>query len=288
MGDTTPIPPPSDDKPAGGDKGNPGTGPGRGSSLADKPVEDDKELDKQVTGWLNQLGKSFSEKDRIAVLVALGKLGPKVKDKAGKAVAKCMLDPSGDVGRAAQDALEKIDPAVVKECTAIVRDRDNELRLRSIQTLGSLGKEGKSATPILIDVVDKVVENRVKVSKPSEVVAAAIQALVAIAPDDERLSPQLVKWMREVADERVQLAIIDGVTRVKWHNKDDKRAAVAILVKQVSVKGRPTVQAAAANALGDFGPDAKEAVGALKIAKGDESVSVRESAARALAKIQSD
>jgi HEAT repeat protein len=51
---------------------------------------------------------------------------------------------------------------------------------------------------------------------------------------------------------------------------------------------RPTVQAAAADALGDFGPDAKAAVEALKAAKGDSSAAVRQSAERALAKIQGD
>jgi len=282
-----PTVPPPPDQGAEGDKGSQGAGPGRGPDPPDASAADDKELAQQLASLLKQLDKSFSEEARIAALKALGKLGPRVKDKAGKAVAQCMVDPSADIGRAARDALEKIDPAVVKECTAIIRDRDNELRLRSIQTLGSLGKEGKSATPILMDVVEKVVGSRVKVPEPSKVAAAAIQALVAIAPDDERLPRRLVKWM-EVPDERVQLATLAGVTRLKWHSKDDKHAAVIGLAKQVNAANWPTVKAAAADALAEFGPDAKAAVDALKVAKGDSSAVVRESAERALAKIQGD
>jgi serine/threonine protein kinase len=281
--------PPQPHRPAGGDKGSQGAAPSRGPDLPDKAAEDDRESTQQVAGLLRQLDKSsaFSEEARIAALKSLGKLGPRVKDKAGKAVAQCMVDPSGDVGRAARDALEKIDPAVVKECTAIIRDRDNELRLRSIQTLASLGKDGSSATPILMDVVEKVVGSRVRVPEPSKVAAAAIQALLAIGSDDERLPRRLVKWM-EVPDEQVQLACIAGVTRVRWQSKDDKQAAVMSLRKELRAGNRPTVQAAAADALGDFGSDAKAAVEALKVAKGDPAAAVRESAERALAKIQGD
>ena len=125
------------------------------------------------------------------------------------------------------------------------------------------------------------------VMMPSKVAAAAIQALLAIGSDDERLPRRLVKWM-EVPDEQVQLACIAGVTRVRWQSKDDKQAAVMSLRKELRAGNRPTVQAAAADALGDFGSDAKAAVEALKVAKGDPAAAVRESAERALAKIQGD
>src|SRR5262249_38923583 len=103
-------------------------------SLADdKLVDDDKESARGV-GLVRQLDKSLPTEDRIKALEALGKLGLKAKDKGGKAVAQCMVDPNPKVGREARDTLEKIDPPVAKECTAIVRDSD--LRLPSIQTLG--------------------------------------------------------------------------------------------------------------------------------------------------------
>jgi serine/threonine protein kinase len=281
-----PPPPPGGGKPAEGDKGGQGAGPGGGPGLPEKPAEDDKKLAQQVATLLGQLGNTFSEQERIAALKALGKLGPKVKDQAGEAVARRMVDPSEEVGRAARDALDKIDPAVVKECTAIVRDHDNEVRVRSIQTLGSLGKGAKSATPILIDVVDKLVEGRVRVPEPSKIVTAAIQALVAIAPEDERLTRRLVKEWLAVRDEHVQLAAIDGITRVKWHSQDEKHAAIMSLAKQVNTAAWPTVRVAAATALGEFGPEAKDTVGALEKAKGDSSAAVRESAERALDKIR--
>jgi serine/threonine protein kinase len=270
------VPPPS-----------PGTGPTPTPSgpphPGNKPAEDAK---KKAAGLVKQLDKSFSEQDRITTLKALGELGPDAKDIAGKAVARCMVDSSKEVGLAARDALQKIDPTVAEECIIVVRDKDDAKRLRSLETLAKLGKEALSATPILMDMVDKVIDKRVTVAQPSKVIAAGILALVAIAPDDERLPQRLVKYWLVVPDERVQLAAIDAVTRVKWHNNEDKRRAVTRLMKHVRAGGSPAVKAAAANALGDFGPDAKAAAGALEAARGDSSDDVRKAAERALDRIR--
>ena len=280
-------PPASPQQPYGGGTPSAPTSP-ISSPSEDKPVDDGKES-ARVQGLIGQLDKSLPTEDRVKALEALGKLGPRAKDKGGRAVAQCMVDPNPKVGREARDALEKIDPVVAKECTAIVRD--NDLRLPSIQTLGRLGKEARSATPILIHVIRTVIEKpevRAQIAKPFEVAAAAIDALVAIAPDYEDLPPRLMRrWMEEAPDERVKIATVRALPKLDWHKttKDDKHAAVSSLVKELKAATWPTVRAAAADALGDFGPDAKAAADALKVAKGDPNDEVRKKAERALDKI---
>ena len=277
--------PPVPDKPI--DRPPPGSSLGGDKPANSQPTEDDKAL-VQVTGLLKQLDASLPTETRMAALEALGKLGPKVKDTAGKPVARCMLDHNPKIGRKALDALEKIDPAVAKECTDILVD--NELRLKSIETLARLGRDAKSATPILVGVVDKVIASRgvgLNVQKPFDVAAAAVRALVVIAPDDERLPRHFVAWI-EVADEGVKVAAVSGLPRLERLSQKDKHDAVLGLSKQLKVADSPRVKTAAADALGEFGPDAKAAVGALENAKVDKNAEVRQSAQRALDKIRGE
>jgi HEAT repeat protein len=232
---------------------------------------------------------TYSTEDRIKALEALGKLGPKVKDAAGRAVAQCMLDRNKRVGLKALDALEKIDPAIAKECNAIVVI-DNEHCLTSIQALGRLGKDARSATPILMHVAATLLEPHgvgLRVSKPVDLAAAAIQALVAIAPEEKGLARRFLTWM-EAPDEGVRLTIVIGLPRLEQLGKEDKQHAISGLLKQLKVAPWEKVRTAAADALGEFGPEAKAAVEALENAKGDRNEGVRQSARRALSRIRGD
>jgi HEAT repeat protein len=249
----------------------------------DEPVEDDKAL-AQVSGWLKQLDRSLPPETRIAALEALSKLGPRVKDVAGKAIAEHLLDRNTTVGRKAKAALEKIDPAVAEECTAIIVDKDH--RLQSIETLAKLGREAKSATPILLWVVDSRAAGS-DPKKPSDVIAPAIRALVAVAPDDERLPHRFVTWISS-AEEDVRLAVVTGFPKLERLSKKGKQDAITTLAKVLKVADSAKMRAAAADALGEFGPDAITAERTLEAATADSNEEVRRSAQRALRKIRGE
>jgi hypothetical protein len=251
------------------------------------PLEDEKVLS-EARRWLKQLDGTFPSEDRIKALEALGKLGPPVKDVAGRTVAQCMFDRNPTVGLKAADAMERIDPAVGKDCRTIV-STDKEHILESIKALGQLGKDAKSAIPILVHVVRRLLETGqvgLHLAKPNEVAAAAIQALVTIAPGEKGLTAHFVNWLN-APDETVRLVIVIGLPRLEQGNKEDKQLAVTGLKRQLadnSVK----VRGAAADGLGDFGPDAKGALEALEKARGDRDRGVRDSAKRALDKIRGE
>jgi hypothetical protein len=275
--DQTPsgVSPPSEEKP-------PVEPPPGGSG---PPIQDEKVLS-EARRWLKQLDATFSQEERIKALEALGKLGPPVKDVAGRTVAQCMMDRNPTVGLKAADALERIDPAVGKDCRTIV-SADKKHILESIKALGQLGKDAKSAVPILVHVVRRLLETAhigLDLAKPNEVAAAAIQALVATAPGEKGLTAHFVNWLN-APDETVRLVIVIGLPRLEQASKEDKQLAVTGLKRQLadnSVK----VRGASADALGEFGPEAKAAVEALEKARGDRDMGVRDSAKRALDKIR--
>ncbi len=259
-------------------------------SAVNQTADDEKALGEART-WVKQLDSSYSTEDRIRALEALGKLGPRVKDVAGRAVAQCMIGPqnSRKVGLKALDALERIDPIVAKECNAIVVI-DKEHCLASIQALGRLGKDAKSALPILIHVARTLLETPLiglQVPKPAELAAATIQALVAIAPEEKGLARRVVTWM-ETHDESVKLACVIGLRHLEQLSKEEKQYAVAGLTKQLKLAPSDKVRAGAAEALGEYGVDARVAVEALENAKGDRNEAVRQSARQALTKIRGD
>jgi hypothetical protein len=263
---------------------------GRTPSVVPPPPEekslDDEKVLSEARRWLKQLDATFSQEERIKALEALGKLGPPVKDVAGRTVAQCMFDRNPTVGLKAADALERIDPAVGKDCRTIV-SADKKHIQESIKAIGQLGKDATSAVPILIHVVRRLLETAhigLDLAKPNEVAAAAIQALVAIAPGEKGLTAHFVNWLN-APDETVRLVIVIGLPRLEQANKEDKQLAVTGLKRQLadnSVK----VRGAAADGLGEFGADAKAAVEALEKARGDRDMGVRDSAKRALDKIR--
>jgi hypothetical protein len=218
----------------------------------------------------------------MAALEALGQLGPRVKDAAGKVVAGCMLDRNTVVGRKAKSALERIDPAVAEECTTIIVDKEH--RVRSIETLGKLGRDARSATPVLIWVVESRAAGP-NPRRPFEAAAAAIRALVLVAPDDVRLPARFVRWMGG-PDEDESLAAVAGFSGLEKVGKQNMREGVLRLAKIVTAAPSPRVRAAAADALGEFGAEAAAAERALEAATADSNEDVRHSASRALRKVR--
>jgi hypothetical protein len=273
----SPPPPPSVD-------GAPPTQPLPAPPPDDKPAEGDKGMER-VAGLLRQLDRTFPAETRIAALEALGRMGPKVKGAAGKAVAEQMLDPNTAVGRKAKAALERIDPAVAEECTTIIVDKEH--RLKSIETLAKLGKDARSATHVLLWVVENHVMGGSDPKKPVDAMGPAIRALVAVAPDDERVHYRFVTWIG-AAEEDVRLAAVSGFPRLEKLSKKTKQDAVPALVKVLRVADAAKTRAAAADALGELGADALAAERNLEAATADSSDEVRRSARRALDRIRGE
>jgi hypothetical protein len=277
----------------------PETKPGDTKPSTSQPSEQDKVL-AEARKWVKLLEARDSEELQLKALDELGKKGPAVKDVAGKAVAKCMLDRATSprsnsittLGRKAKAALEKIDPAVAEECTAIIVSPEG--RLRSIETLGRLGEAAKSATPILLWVIDhnaigttiqNPVQGQLQPQKPLQAPIEALRALVAIAPDDARLLDSCLKWMKQTRDEDAREALIESLPRLKLDSAN-KKEAVLLLDKELR-DGSTRTKIAAARTLGEWGKDSAAAKRSLEAATTDGSENVRKTAKDALSKITS-
>jgi HEAT repeat protein len=281
---SAPSAPPADPSPPPSTDGTSPTQPLPVPPPDDKPAEGGKEMER-VSGLLRQLDRTFPAETRIAALEALGRMGPKVKGAAGKAVAEQMLDPNTAIGRKAKAALERIDPAVAEECTTIIVDKDH--RLRSIEALTKLGKDARSATPVLLWVVENHVMAGSDPKRPADAMGPAIRALVAVAPDDERVHHRFVTWIG-AAEEDVRLAAVSGFPRLEKLSKKTKQDAVPALVKVLKLSDVAKARAAAADALGELGADALVAERDLDKATADSSEEVRRSARRALDRIRGE
>jgi HEAT repeat protein len=244
---------------------------------------------------------------RLAAVYALGKLGPagvpalqgavQHTDTHIRTTALSRLGDLGDLGDAARpalptlrealrdadlevrvaagEALTKLDPTtplddLVAELTKALGGADESQRKQAAEALGRLGPAAKSAVPLLVKLLK---------SGSPEQRDQAVRALGGLGPAAREAVPALIEALQDRETDRQMAA---------------DRAASKL--RGLTLDLGLSVRAAAADALGEIGPEAKPAVPALlatlKEVKPNPhgvnkltDVTLYESAARALQKI---
>jgi HEAT repeat protein len=160
-------------------------------------------------------------------------------------------------------ALVRIGPEGIRAALGL-QDKKGLIHGEVFEAIEDLGPEGWEAIPALIGLLDSEA-NRYPVAK-----ALAGIGLEAI--------PSLIEVLARGGDEAKQtvVGILGGIR--------DARAVPAL----IGALGDPSLKRIAAEALGDIGPDAREAVPALAAVLSDENESVRQAACDALGKIGPD
>jgi HEAT repeat protein len=266
---------------------------------------EDKELRRQAT---EQLVDRLKEQDpfvRVAAARALTALPP-APEITLPIWEKALKDADTTTIHHALDALASLGPQAVPKLVEILKQH-KELRIQVAYTLGQIGPGAAAATEALAGlVVDEdfnvSTEAVLALGKIGPAAASAVPALMAalqkenchnahaiiltlgkIGPKAAAAEPVLLK---EMNGKDSLLAVISAWSFTQIQPRSAKTAAKAIPVLVAGLSDSlPETRKAAAEALGDLGPLAREAVPALQKADKDDSKAVRDAAAKALQSI---
>lgn len=166
----------------------------------------------------------------------------------------------GLIGRHARDALPSLQPAL--------KDSDFMVRIAVAEAILRIDPKQPAALPVLLDAV-----------KHSDLVVRrqSLQALARIGAQAKSAVPELVKALKD-PDAGVRWAAADALA----HVGPEAKAAVPALVEALK---DPSIRPIAIDALGGIGAEAKVAAGPLAELCQDQNVTVKRTAAMALARI---
>ena len=252
--------------------------------------------------YLGELGGPHKAAHSLALYLRLPDRWAPHKD-----VAIYLLDSCGTHGKPG-----------VKALIGMIRREDPEIRWRAVNALGSIGPEASAAIPALLALLDDKAEAHCG-SVPVQICPYAARALGRIGSDSAVAAPKIAAMLSSESPE-LRLAAAEAlgdlgpVARdfaplLKARLKDDDQyvrahAAIALSrIGEVDTSSVPQLVEAleieqfglwwgeprywAAEALGNFGPAAKEAIPALeKALKRPLDPGSRQAAAEALKKIR--
>jgi HEAT repeat protein len=225
-------------------------------------------------------------------------------ESAGLLLAS-LLDNNPEVARGAIKALDKIARLSPKDVPALIdalKSKDSVVRAFATSAIEKIGPDAKKAVPVLIEALNDT---------DSKIRYGAISALTEIGPGAWSAAPALSKLLRDSDIGMVKLAIaalgaigpdarpaVPDLIRALSDPKisDDSfqalvkigRGAVPDLVTALDDKKDYARRLKVIAALGNMGPEAKDAIGALTVltSREEKQISIRNAAKEALGKIK--
>ncbi len=281
------------------DPGAPADAPGNDSSHADSPKPDDqpnpdekpKSEDQPKPGSLAAMIRDLNKGEsaaRIRAAEQLGKMGEAAKP-AARALCSAATDDSKEIRGAAIEALEKVEPSLAEPVTTLLVDGQNSYA--AAQQIGRMGEKASPAIHVLI-------WNARHLTGPASI---DIEALAKVGPTD----PEAVRAIIDFALSQIDLRGRKGTTeketalsvlgQLGQNQGSLRQEIVACLVKaltacEAGLDGQQryyhqTSALAAIGSLAEYGPDAKEAIPALRRLKLNSDIQIRQATAAALEKI---
>jgi phosphotransferase system HPr-like phosphotransfer protein len=186
---------------------------------------------------------------------------------------------SAQVRKGLQVQRIKAGDASVAELIAGLRSSDHGTRFSAVQQLENMGPRATSAIPALADVVQDPAQTPNLTISPS-----AAKALAAMGPDAAPAIPALVQAIKNEGRHNLAEPSVLSNQAGRALTKIGP-ASIPELTALLAHKGR-TVRMTAAGALGNMGPQAKDAVPALTEALNDEYELMRQWARVALDRIE--
>jgi HEAT repeat protein/DNA-directed RNA polymerase subunit M/transcription elongation factor TFIIS len=264
----------------------------------DEPTE--LPTDKVVARLMKDL-KSGKTTDRVRAAKELAKLG-KAAEPAARAVCEALLDKNETVQQAAIEALESIQPKLVKPLLTLLKDKGGSNHFQATWEIGNMGSEAKVAIPVLIWHL-KYGLKKLNPGDNVNICANGIRTLGKIGQGD----PQAVKVLIEIASsttttEDFGVGIEDcrnvalGVLASFSESRGQLRKQIITCLDTVLRKLQSTTSEtldrdywglqAAIYSVGRFGPDAKKTIPTLKKLRTHSNKEIREAAIEALKNIQ--
>ncbi len=251
--------------------------------------------------------KSGRPADRVKAAEALGKLGGKA---GGAAAALCLAaaDPDEAVRHAALGALEAVAPDIQRYVVTLAVDEDTDRHMRATDSLLGLGEKGAPAAPLVREHV-RLATAAARSGKPAPPFPLAWTPgilwyrgnfkLLKHLPDEQTV--RVIAAVAEIdtsrsLDERtvqeLRSEVIQSLEQLGKAQKELRgpitKALLAILAKPDYKPGlsETSTHARAVRALRAFGPDAREALPALRKLRYHPQAHIRDAMAEAIKAIE--
>ena len=222
--------------------------------------------------------KETDPKAKAAVAEALGRIGPDAKTAATELLPLVKESDTG-VRRAAIFALGRIDPddpgpVSAALCAVMKTEKDRDLRLETVISLGLLGdRSTEAAEAIALALVEKDAELRKQAARSLAKLGRAAKHVTQLLKDTAKTD----------ADKDVRL---DCIHTLGVAFGAEAKELIPFFTERL--KGDPDfeVRIGVADELGSLGPAGKDALPALRAAQTDSQIKVRAAAAAAIKQIE--
>jgi HEAT repeat protein len=247
--------------------------------------------------------KAASPADRVKAAEALGKLGQKAESTAG-ALCLAVADPDEEVRHAALEALATVAPDIQKDVVTLAVDQDVGRHVRAGASLLRLGEKGAPAAPLIREHV-RLATATARSGKPapplpfqgtpgSDWFEGSFRLLKHL-PDEQTV--RVIAAVAEIDTSRqrdehtvqeLRYQVVQSLAQLGKAKKDLRkpitRALLLILAKRDYQPGssESSVHAQIVRTLQALGPDAREALPALKKLRYHPQAHIRGSVAEAI------
>jgi HEAT repeat protein len=154
---------------------------------------------------------------------ALGAIGPDARS-AAPALTAALNDPRKEVQESAAHALGRLGPSGVETLVALVRDdgTDTLTRRQAIDSLSNLGAAGRSAVPVLTELLKVKPSKGKKKGPPDDLRVAAATALGSLAkPGDKDTIAALesLTGKKAIASRDLKQAANQALRKIRMNKK---------------------------------------------------------------------
>jgi HEAT repeat protein len=263
-----------------------GLAPGWAAVRADDDKDEATFRGKKATEWREILAGDKEPKRRRVALIALEQFGPKARLVVPAVSESLRKDESEDVRAAAAQMLgrflpqalsEKVDiRAGVEALTEAVRvDKSDKVREAAAAALGRVGAEARAAVPTLAAALK---------DKHAGTTVAAAESLASIGEAAQAAAPALVETLKDKKADRFARAFA-AIALARIGGPEIGQAVPALTETLADAKAPTAVRETSARLLGQLGNEAGAAVPTLALALTDKAVEIRRAAAGALAQL---
>jgi HEAT repeat protein len=215
-----------------------------------------------VPGLIEIVNQRRSSPSQTCALGSLGAIGPPAKE-AVPSLLRWATNADPGMRSGAISALCSISTETNRLLPVLINalhDKSPEVQNSAVNSLGRLGPDATPAVPALVEFVNANQNTAVRNNYPNDLywnVCWAIDAFSAIGPSAKEAVPSMLRWVTN-ADPHLRLEVIVALGRV--HADPDR--VVPVLTDALHDPDK-LVRINAADALGEFGPNATPAVPAL-------------------------
>ena len=264
----------------------------------------DAGLGPEVQALLKDL-KGKDPKKRLIAAQDLGKLGEKAPFEVRQALCLALLDRNESLMKAALDSLQKIDPEFYRPLAIVLLNRSGNARedqadvRRAVIEVGELRERGSAAEPVLVALLKQsFTAGEPLLDRPARydetVCEAVMEALRKIQPRDLGTFSHLAHLTSPSANQYAHVRV-DALISLRYFAANyDRDESVKEEIRRKSYqlfKGAlndpdPECVSQAARFVGEYGPEAKDALPILKKLKFSNNEAVRGAANAAITRIE--